>query len=87
MTGDLMGFGFLSAALKPVFPRTSGWVKDGVRGSFLRLAADFSAPSNWHVVGGYWVIPLCLFIGLGLLVLTHRGARRFLAGWRSRRVS
>ena len=34
--------------------------------------------------GGYWVIPIGLFLGLGLLVLLQRGARRFLAWWRER---
>jgi hypothetical protein len=38
------------------------------------------------VVGGYWVIPICLGLGLAILVGTHRGARRFLAWWRERRL-
>jgi hypothetical protein len=86
----LLGPGFLLiAALKPVFPNNVGfWVHDGPGGDIpFRLAADFPAPPNQHVVGGYWVIVVGLFFGFGLLVLTHRLARRFLAGWRSRRVS
>jgi hypothetical protein len=34
--------------------------------------------------GGNWVILLGLVFGLGFLVLTHRGAKQFLAWCRSR---
>jgi hypothetical protein len=33
------------------------------------------------------MIPISLFIGLGIFVGTHRGARRFLSWWRERRLS
>jgi hypothetical protein len=39
------------------------------------------------VVGGYWVVPLCLGLGFVFLVVTHRCARRFLTWWRERRFS
>ena len=39
-----------------------------------------------HLVGGYWVMPICVIAGFGLLFFTHRGARRFLGWWRKRRA-
>jgi hypothetical protein len=39
----------------------------------------FPARPGEHVVGGYWVIPIALFIGLGILVLNHRGTKKFLS--------
>ena len=70
------------AALKPLFPQNVGLiVVDGVPRSF---GALFPMPAGAEVWGGYWVIPICVAIGLGLLVLTHRGARAFLGWWRAR---
>jgi hypothetical protein len=89
--GYLLGGGFLiMAALKPIFPNNVGfWVDDRpeYQGFPWRLAADFPKMTHEHVVGGYWVIPFCLFWGLGLLAVTHWGARRFLRWWRARRPS
>ena len=48
------------------------------------LGARFPVPANEHLVGGYWIILFSLVAGLGLLVLTHRGARRFIGWWRKR---
>lgn len=88
--GYSMGLAFLIiAALKPIFPNNVGfWVPDGPDsgGIPFRLAFDFPGPNRHeHVVGGYWVIPLCLILGLAFLVVTHRGARKFLSWWRERR--
>ncbi len=70
------------AALKPVFPQNIGViVVDGVPQAF---GAVFPLPSGAAVWGGYWVIPVYGALGLGVLVLTHRGARAFLRWWRSR---
>jgi uncharacterized membrane protein len=81
--GYVCGAAFLAvAALKPLFPQNVGLiVVDGVPRSF---GADFPLPVGAEVWGGYWVIPICAAIGLGLLVLTHRGARAFLGWWRAR---
>jgi hypothetical protein len=82
--GYTLGIAFISVAmLKPVFPNNVGlFVVDGVPHSF---GANFGAPAGAEVLGGYWVIPICLGVGLALLVATHRGARRFLSWWRGRR--
>jgi hypothetical protein len=58
------------------------FVVDGVVRS---VGAIFRAPPAAEVRGGYWIVPISLVLGLGILTLTHRGARRFLSWWRSRR--
>lgn len=75
------GIAFLSiAALKPIFPNNVGlWLHDGVS-----LGGQFPAPPGVTPLGGYWIIPICLFIGLLILIGTHRGARRWIAGLRER---
>jgi len=82
--GYVCGIAFLLlAVLKPVFPENVGlFVVDGVPRSF---GALFPGPAGAEVLGGYWVIPICLGAGLGILVATHRGAQRFLSWWRGRR--
>lgn len=93
LIGYLFGLAFLCLAiLKPVFPNNVGvWVRTGhesIRTEFpWRLGAQFPIPPNEHVVAGYWVIPICLFLGLLVLVVNHRGTVKFLHWWRSRRVS
>ncbi len=93
LIGYIVGLAFLGIAiLKPIFPDNVGaWVHDGhesLRTEFpWRLGAQFPIPPGQHVVGGYWVIPICLFLGLAVLVLNHRGTMKFLSWWRNRRVS
>jgi hypothetical protein len=81
--GYVTGGAFVfTAALKPIFPANVGlFAVDGVPRSF---GAQFPAPDGAEVWGGYWVVPICLAAGLGVLVVTHRGARRFLSWWRER---
>lgn len=76
LLGYSSGAAFLSVAiLKPIFPNNVGlWIHNGVS-----LGGQFPAPSGVTPLGGYWIIPLCLFIGLLLLVVTHRLARRWIA--------
>ena len=83
--GYVLGISFVCVAvLKPVFPDNVGlFVVDGVPRSF---GALFPGPAGAEVLGGYWVIPICLGAGLGILVATHRGARSFLSWWRGRRL-
>jgi uncharacterized membrane protein len=83
--GYVLGGSFIVvAALKPIFPDNVGlFVVDGVPRSF---GADFPIPPGAQVLGGYWVIPISLALGLGILVLTHRGARSFLSWWRGHRL-
>jgi hypothetical protein len=42
-------------------------------------------PAKGTPAGGNWVILIGLVFGLAFLVLTHRGARKFLAWARARR--
>ena len=92
LIGYLFGFALLGLALlKPIFPENVGvWVREGhesLRTEFpWRLGAEFPAPAGQHIVGGYWVIPICLFLGLLVLVFNHRGTMKFLSWWRNRGV-
>jgi hypothetical protein len=80
--GYSFGLSFLLiAVLKPIFPENVGlFVVDGVPRNFGALAA----PAGAEVLG-YWVIPLSLAVGLGILAASQAGARRYLSWWRSRR--
>ncbi len=79
-TGYALGVGFVGIAiLKPVFPNNVGvFLRDG---DFNGFGAIFPAPAESIVLGGYWVIPFALTIGVAMLLLTHRVAR----GWLARR--
>jgi hypothetical protein len=92
--GYFLGAGFIIlAALKPVFPDNIGvWVNNesvvqGLDLAGFRMGGGPSAYRTEHMVGGYWVIPIWLILGLVLLFLTHRSARKFLGWWRRRRSS
>lgn len=80
-TGYAAGAAFiLLAVLKPIFPGNVGiFVVDGVPRS---MGALFPAPPG-EVRGGYWIVPICLVLGLLCLALTQRATRRFLAWWRA----
>jgi hypothetical protein len=77
--GYTAGLAFiLTAALKPIFPNNVGiWVHEG-----FSIGAEFPAPAGATPLGGYWIIPICLAVGLGLLIVTHRFARRWIASLR-----
>ena len=83
--GYAIGAGFLLvAALKPIFPQNVGlWFVNGIPTA---LGAQFPAPVDAELRGGYWVIPAAAVCGLAVITGTHRGARAFLAWWRSRRT-
>lgn len=90
--GYVIGAAFLILALlKPIFPNNVGfWVPDDPGSKAFDLAFRGGVgPGPWHehLVGGYWVIPICLVVGFGLLFLSHRGARKFLGWWRRRHPS
>jgi uncharacterized membrane protein len=82
--GYICGLAFLAIALlKPIFPNNVGFWSVNGEGSFpTSLGIKFA--TDQMPAGGYWVILIGLFFGLGLLVLSQRGARRFLAWWRKR---
>lgn len=82
--GYLAGAAFLGIAiLKPIFPDNVGID----RSQGFSLGARFPWPDGEPVGGGYWIIPICLVVGLALLVLTQRGARKWIAWISTRRVS
>jgi uncharacterized membrane protein len=76
---------FLVAILKPIFPQNVG--VQFVHGIPIGFAAQFPVAPGIDIRGGYWVTPAAAFVGLAFFVLTQRGARRYLAWWRGRRLS
>jgi len=86
LVGYLGGLAFLViAAMKPIFPDNVGfWVVNGPGNMPTSLGVKF--PADGVPAGGNWVILLGLVFGLWFLVLTHRGARKFLAWGRARRA-
>jgi uncharacterized membrane protein len=82
--GYVVGLAFLAlAALKPIFPDNVGlFVVNGIPVNF---GAQFPAPANAQIVGGYAVIPIAATFGIAFLVITHIGARRLIESWLRRR--
>jgi hypothetical protein len=86
LIGYLTSFCFVAiAVLKPIFPANVG--VQYVNGFPIGISAHFPLRPGTELGGSYWVIPFALLCGLGIFVGTHRGARRYLAWWRGRRVS
>ncbi len=84
--GYVMAFAFVvCAVLKPIFPDNVGIVYK--RGFPIGVGAQFPVLPDTVMGGGYWMIPISLFIGLAIFVGTQRGARRYLSWWRGRRLS
>jgi uncharacterized membrane protein len=81
--GYAAGLGFIAvAALKPIFPQNVGLIlRDGIP---VAVGAVFPLAPGSEVVGGFWLIPVCLLIGSITLMGTHRMARAFVAWWRTR---
>jgi hypothetical protein len=77
-----IGSGFIAVALlKPVFPHNVGfWMV----GRFPTLGAQFPAPPGVEPLGGYWLIPIAITIGLAILIGVHRTARRWIASVREK---
>jgi uncharacterized membrane protein len=83
LIGYLTGAGFiLVAAMKPLFPQNVGVVMR--HGWPVAVGARFPAPAE-PLAGGYWIIPLGLLLGLGILRISHRGAVGYLNWWRAKR--
>ena len=86
LVGYLTAFAFLAiAVLKPIFPNNVG--VQYVRGFPVGVGAHFPLEPGMELHGGYGLVPVALVCGLGIFVLTQRGARGFLSWWRNRRVS
>jgi uncharacterized membrane protein len=85
--GYMMGGGFLlTAVLKVFFPANAGmWFKDGY---FLFWGASNTPPGPpAYEVLGFWCIPLSLFVGSLILVLTTAAIRaclRLSQSWQSK---
>jgi hypothetical protein len=72
------------AVAKPIFPSNVGlWVYND-SGIPHDLGIRFPAPVDEHIVGGYWIIPICLVLGVASLVWTNRLALKFLRTRRKR---
>lgn len=76
ITGYLVGVVFLLVALlKPFHPATAGlWaLRNGADDLELSVRMGFgAAPSNGHELLGWWIVPLGIVIGCGLVILTTR---------------
>lgn len=75
----------ITAIAKPLFPDNVGVWVDNASGIPHDLGMRFPAPADEHIVGGYWIIPICLILGMAALVWTNRFTLRFLGWWRKRR--
>jgi uncharacterized membrane protein len=71
------------AVLKPIFPNNVGLI--AINGSPRSLGAQFPLPPGAVVYGGYWIIPVSIAAGVGVLVFAHTATRNYLAAWRKRR--
>jgi uncharacterized membrane protein len=81
--GYTMAVAFLMIAVaKPIFPGNVGLWVHNESGLPHDLGIRFPAPANEHIVGGYWIVPICLVLGVAALVWTNRLTLKFL---RSRR--
>jgi hypothetical protein len=81
--GYVAGIAFVViAVLKPIFPSNVGiWMRNGVPRSF---GAQFPAPAGMELAGGYWIVPIALLAGFGILLATHLTSRRWIAWTRDR---
>ena len=85
--GYVVGWAFLVVAMmKPIFPHNVGLWADDATGMPHQLGVLFPAPAGEHDVAGYWLIPVCVVLGILIVRSTHRWARRFLSRWRERRA-
>ena len=84
--GYSMGIAFLIVAImKPIFPNNVGfWMTPN--GTLMSSGVNFPAVREGLVFyTTYWIVPGAAMIGLGLLLLTHTLARRWIAWFRTRR--
>ena len=86
LVGYLMGVSSLGiAVLKPLFPENVGLVV--VNGMPTAFGAIFPLPRGGEIVGGYWIIPISILMGLLILVGTHKVARKAIMRFKARRES
>ena len=90
--GYVLGAAFvILGTMKPFFPDNIGaWVPDDPNTFGFDIAWRLGAGPgvrHEHMVGGYWIMPICFAAGFLLLFLSHTGARTFLGWWRRRHPS
>ena len=85
-TGYVAGIAFLVIGLaKPIFPNNVGIWRVNGPGS-VPTSLGFQWDTTELPAGGNWVIAIGVGVGIVLLILTHWGARAFLAWYRERRA-
>lgn len=73
--GYAAGIGILSLApLKVIAPANVGFIL--VKGIPVGLGAVFPVPDDAVILGGYWLVPVLVILGGGILAITHRSARK-----------
>ena len=90
IVGYFLGVAFmLCALLKPVHPQTAGlWIiPTGADDTTISLRLGFgSAPAGGRDVLGWWIVPIGLVVGCGLVMLTTRFALWCVRQYRRSRV-
>ena len=67
-----LAFSFLALAiLKVIFPQNVGLFVDQAQ-NLKSLGALFPAPAEYNDILGYFIIPLCLMLGIALLYFTSK---------------
>ena len=78
IVGYFLGVAFvLCALLKPIHPQTAGlWIyPTGLEGTTISLRLGFGTPpTDGRDVLGWWIVPIGLVLGCGLVMLTTRYA-------------
>ena len=84
-TGWSAGLSLLAAAVLKVFVPLNVGVFT-INGLPVAIGVLFPAPTGAEVAGGYWVIPIFIVAGLGILAVTQRTSRRILGQMRANRL-
>jgi hypothetical protein len=94
LVGSLLGYFFgvlliLLAFLKPIHPQTAGlWAtRDSTGDLMLSIRLGFGGiPEGAREVLGWWIVPLGLLVGVGLVLLTTKFATWCVGQYRRSRV-
>ena len=90
IVGYFLGTAFiLCALLKPVHPQTAGlWILPaGTEDSTISLRLGFAnAPPDGRELLGWWIVPIGLVVGCGLVMLTTRFGLWYVRRYRKSRI-
>ena len=88
LVGYLLGICFfLVALLKPLNPRTAGlWQIADDGGSVFSIRLGFGGPAPGRELLGWWIIPIGMLVGYGLITLTTRLAQWSVKAYRKSRA-